>query len=74
MAANNYIRFGFHPHITVVPFDDNDPDSVASAQKQVLDQTSGKPFGIAMWKSCMGLSYPLVGEVGRGSHLRSSLV
>jgi hypothetical protein len=73
MSANNYIRFGFHPNITVVPFDDKDPEAVASAQKRVMDQTGGNPYGVAMWKTCSGLSYPLVGEVGRAAR-RSSLV
>jgi hypothetical protein len=46
---------------------------VASAQKQVLELSGGNPFGAAMWKSCSGLSYPLVGEVGRTPR-RTSLV
>jgi len=71
MTANNYIRFGFHPNITVLPFDDRDPSSVASAQRQVLDLSGGKPVGAAMWKSCTGLSYPLVGEVSRSAAYRS---
>lgn len=73
MAANNYIRFGYHPNVTVVPFDDRDSSSVAAAQRQVQDLSGGKLFAVAMWKSCQGLSYPLVGELSP-SRYRSALV
>jgi hypothetical protein len=63
---NNYVRIGFKGAMDILVFDDTDPIErrrVAS-QVEALRQARGH-VPIAMWRACVDLSYPLVGEPAR---------
>lgn len=62
---NNYVRIGLHPRIEIVTFDDTDPAEIERVQQEVSRISGGRPYGLAIWKRCRGLDFPVVGEVRR---------
>ncbi len=63
--VNNYVRVGVHPMITIITFDDTDPAELERVRQEVSRVSGGRPYGIAIWRKCRGLEYPVVGEVRR---------
>jgi hypothetical protein len=63
--VNNYIRIGFHPkQMTILTFNDKDRSEVEQVKQKVYEVTGGRSsMEIALWKTCSGLDYPLVGEL-----------
>lgn len=68
MAVNNYIRIGYHPEITILTFDDKDPAEIERVKIRVMELSGFRGHvNIGLWRRCLGLPYPIIGESHRGS-------
>ena len=66
--TNNYVRVGQHPNTRFFFFDTRSQSSVSRTKTMVeveLAKRGVYPGPIALWRSCHGVEYPLVGMVRR---------